>query len=946
MPRIEEVQFVHWGCLRPDPVPLLTDGINVATGPNGSGKTCFLDGLKLLLGAGELGGGRAAAGYVFDGGPSGAAADRAFLRATFANPVPPGGGARPFAAAGGACQDADRVSVVCQVTTDERRYRVLPGLVRWGADRRIRADLRAFAEANPDERWIDPRRYQELLAHAGVGRALRAVLALPQGAIDRLLDERPAGLLRRLLELTGEGEAGEAVRGRRERRDGARAAQLAAEEQLAAERAHLQVLDELLARAREWTGLRDRLDQLRQVALPAARYQELAARVRTVAAEVDRQERLVAADQALLDTLAERVPEDEAAARAFRERADGLEQRLDEVHGALRTLDARVAAAEARQAEAARVGGQAAERDPAKAEADAAGAEAALHAAVTRRAETAAALEEHQDEVAALGEGRMVAPPEVEAFRTRLAAEGVRAVPVAELLELPAGADETVRVRAEAALGEALWALVVRSEDYRQATAVAVEAGHRLGIVRTGAGEPSGVLSRIDAPVELGLLLERADAWAAENARQGHDLAALGRPAVAPNGVRYGDSISRLQRPTRPVIGHAARERRLAAARAEVARLAGELAALDRRIPELRAAWRRAVLTLEAADHRDAGDAATTLREVEVLRPPLRERARRLRRELREVAERQGAAGAGLASARARRTRAEARLARNLPRLDELRGIAAGLETELDGHRLSAAQRAAVEGGGLPSADAVTHQAERLAALVDGDGFGAEVRDPELPRRRDARAEAVAEAERTAEGRQCDVAAFERELEEARRHHEDRVRGLVGELSVEFERLCRACGAEGELRLVAGDRPDELGVDALVAHRAGEPLRSYQEAVHSGGQRAKLALLLTLAALGPPGAVDVLVMDEHVAHLDSATIDQVAELLHARNERVQFVLAMPSNAEALRLSWCDLQLAFLPRNPGEPHGPPIRLLSRLGAGDLEARFQRGELTAS
>jgi len=58
MPRIEEVQFVHWGSLRPDPVPVLTDGINVATGPNGSGKTCLLDGIKLLLGVTDFTAGR------------------------------------------------------------------------------------------------------------------------------------------------------------------------------------------------------------------------------------------------------------------------------------------------------------------------------------------------------------------------------------------------------------------------------------------------------------------------------------------------------------------------------------------------------------------------------------------------------------------------------------------------------------------------------------------------------------------------------------------------------------------------------------------------------------------------------------------------------------------------------------------------------------------------
>ena len=72
MPRIEEVQLVHWGSLRPDPIPLLIDGINVATGPNGSGKTCFLDGIKLLLGVTSFAPGRSSHRYIFDGGPGGA----------------------------------------------------------------------------------------------------------------------------------------------------------------------------------------------------------------------------------------------------------------------------------------------------------------------------------------------------------------------------------------------------------------------------------------------------------------------------------------------------------------------------------------------------------------------------------------------------------------------------------------------------------------------------------------------------------------------------------------------------------------------------------------------------------------------------------------------------------------------------------------------------------
>lgn len=75
------------------------------------------------------------------------------------------------------------------------------------------------------------------------------------------------------------------------------------------------------------------------------------------------------------------------------------------------------------------------------------------------------------------------------------------------------------------------------------------------------------------------------------------------------------------------------------------------------------------------------------------------------------------------------------------------------------------------------------------------------------------------------------------------------------------------------------------------------------------------------------GAADLLIMDEHSAHLDSRNIDAVAELMEALKSRVQFLLAMPTNAEAGRLTWCDEQLAFFPRPPGDAYAPPIRLLS-------------------
>ncbi|HYT25250.1 MAG TPA: hypothetical protein VEP73_02020, partial [Actinomycetota bacterium] len=916
------------------------------------GKTCFLDGIKLLVGVTGFASGRTSARYVFDGGPKGAPAERAWLRGTFSNPVVPGGTERLFAPAGRGCEDAERVSVVCLVTADERRYLVRPGQVRWG--RPIESDLSDFMDANPAGEWLGPRLYDELLEHTGVTHALRAVLALPQGAIDRIVEERPSGMLRRLLELAGERDAYEALHVHRERWEDARAAYLAAMEQHKAELDRHAALAELAARHREWAEQSDQLAHLRLVAKPAAEYRDLAERIDAQRAQEERLARIVASDQATLGELAEEAPALQATAQGLADEAVSLERQLDEAEGAIRALDVRLASMDAKEAEAEAVAGRmrglAGGRGVERAEAEATATGAALVAAATRRAAVSAALARCETETAALGEGRLLPPPDVEAFRARLRASGIEATMVADVLDLSdGGADDAARVRAEAALGDALWALMVPSEAYRDATALAVETGYHGGVVRAGAGEPTGALADVVAPVELGLLLERADASSAHDAKQAHGLASRGKAAVAPDGMRYGDSISRRQAPDQPVIGRLARERRASAVRVEASRLGEELEELDARIPELRTAWLRADRAPEAVHALSGRDGAGTsagaaLREAEALQPSLADRHKQLRRQLREVAERLGAATTELATLRDRKALVEARLARNLPRHAEHRHRAAGLEAELADRRLTPEQRVVVESGALPRTESLLHDIDWLAARAGGDRYGPEVRDARVLARHDAQADALREADRAAAERRRDAEALEARLDESRRRYEERVRSVVRRLSDEFARVCRIAHTDGELRLVTGDRPEEYGVDVLVAHRTGERMRSYRDAAHSGGQRAKIAILLLLATMGSAGAADLLLLDEHIAHLDSTNIDYLAELMHALNHRVQFLLATPTNAEALRLSWCDLQLAFLPRDPGQPYNPPIRILSRLGAGDLTSRLGAGDLT--
>jgi chromosome segregation ATPase len=953
MPRLEEIQFVHWGSLRPDPVPLLTDGINVATGPNGSGKTCFLDGIKVLLGITSFAPGRSATKYIFDGGPGGVPADRALLKGTFANPLLPDRGERMFAPVPG-CADAQRVSVVCLITTQGRRYRVLPGRMRWGFERPLEADLETFMDANPESEWLGPRQYTELLERVGVTRALREVLAIPQGAIDRIVEERPPGLLKNLLELTGEGAMLAAVRAGREATERSRAAYVAAIERDRAEQEKLVELQTRAARHLEWAGLRDRLSLLQEVAKPAAEYRDLEARVGQVRAELLSTTREIAADKDMLAGLREQVPVLEARVAGMVDEAEQLIRRIAEANSARVALDGRIAVLEAKlgeaHASATRLESLAGRRAPTQAEADITAAESMLQNALARRREVVNVLDKRRAELATLQQGGPPAPPEVEAFRTQLAERGIQAILAAQSLELMDDAEDT-GVRAEAALGEALWGLVVPSEAFREATAMAAESGYRWPIVRAGAGDPAGALARVLGPSELGLLLERSDALAALDAGQAHGLASRGHPAVTADGMRYTDGIARLQAPERPVLGQSARQRQLAGIQAEIVRLTEEAAALDARVPELRAAWHKALKSLEAvrelADQDDGAEQAQrAFDEAHAERPRLVEAEAKLTRQLRELDEQRGAVGAELGMAGNMQAEVESRLAKELPELADLDARLAELEGDLKARQLTSEQRSVLEGGDLPGTESLLRDVEWLARQVgDHDRFPAQVRDPLILADRDAQAGVVEETARATDERRVDLELQQHRVDDSRLRFDERVREVGGRISVEFGRICDLAGWKGELLLISADRPDDYGIDVLVSQRPGERLRSYRDASHSGGQRATIAIVLLLATMGAADAADLLMMDEHIAHLDSTNIDHVAALMHALGGRVQFVLATPTNAEALRLSWCDLQLAFLPRDPGRAYSPPIRLLSRLGVGDLRERLPDGELVA-
>jgi chromosome segregation ATPase len=183
------------------------------------------------------------------------------------------------------------------------------------------------------------------------------------------------------------------------------------------------------------------------------------------------------------------------------------------------------------------------------------------------------------------------------------------------------------------------------------------------------------------------------------------------------------------------------------------------------------------------------------------------------------------------------------------------------------------------------------------------------------------------------------------QVERAKRRYDEHINQTVQNLNRAFKEICAQAGMEGELdRRPSLNQEDEWALDVRVAHRQGEPKLSYQHHKHSGGQKAKISILLLLAAMSAEGAADLLIVDEHSAHLDSENIDYVGEVMRALRERVQFILALPATAEARRIEWSDQQFAILPRQSGEAYAPPMQLIARMPQpGDRYAEIGRLEL---
>jgi chromosome segregation ATPase len=742
---------------------------------------------------------------------------------------------------------------------------------------------------------------------------------LKQGETDKALGANPEGLLRQMLELTGKQQTLDDFRAAKTKLVEERRRYDEVLSRFHSEEKELARLAQLVERHKEFQADERRVARIDEVELPLAKRRRIEAELAETRSDRDQRAGQLDVARTEQTRLNDEIPSLEARELELSGERDALQRTRTAAQTRLAAAAGAVGAAD-RDITHARVAIVAAEAiAEVSAEVAIAREEAASRAVrVLEDAREEAARIEH--DLTELRAGRPPRPAGLDEFRAALAERSIDSVLLAERLEVPEA------LAAEATLHDGVWSLIVSEERFEEALAVAGEQRYRLPIVRAGDGDPQGVFrGATGLPEALAYLSER-------------DLPLGKAPGVDGEGVVRGSTWAALRAPERPALGEAARVAAIAEGEARTqelaealpllqdeARVAADLARTLRAGLDAHAALPGLLTELDGAtDERDQAEAARAAAEerLDALGPEL------------------GTLTSELEQKRKDRDAAERRIDDLEPRVKTLSDRAVELKQQLLAMPLTPEQE---EIENVASVEVLENTLNELHSRLLR--FTDQERSPLVVAEHAEQKERVAEVEVLVADRVDVLEGMVEQVERAKRRYDEHINQTVQNLNRAFKEICAQAGMEGELdRRPSLNQEDEWALDVRVAHREGETKLSYQHHKHSGGQKAKISILLLLAAMSAEGAADSLIVDEHSAHLDSENIDYVGEVMRALRDRVQFILALPATAEARRIDWSDQQFAILPRQAGDAYAPPLQLITRMPEpGDRYADIGRLEL---
>ncbi len=895
--RFLEISLFGWDLWPQCRVPVDRDVV-LLTGPNGSGKTTFLDAIRQLLNAPRLSSRRRLQNYLRRPDAP------AILRAIVSNDAP-AGGPMPFQAERIVTPE---VTLACALVPSsggapEKRFAVLPGRVEVAELRRALLDSRDF---------YPPEQYSRALERAGVTRSLMGVLAIEQGRTNSLFELSARDLFLKVLEMMGDRPVLERYREARRRyreTDLELSAQLTGlhhlQAQLNAKEREVRLLD-------EWIDARDKLAEL-DARLPAARLQTMLVERQAAASKIPPLRTRVRngeAERASIEAERERTLEREREARVQLEQArqdetDALAERDAALDQRARLLARREdLEAKAHEADAMHAA------DLTQLEAELEQASRTAFAAERELSDARRSATEAKERVERLGAGM---PDYPESVRATIAELGRLETPHRVLAETVDVHDAELAEAAEAVLGDARYALLVDSAD--ETSVLAVAQRHRFpGPVYSG--------SCLDAPTNVGVLeLEAgAPAWLGAHV-QSVSLFAAGRFSDVRGTWTAGTDVRVLGAAARQAaLQRAVRELEEANTTAEGAEV--QLAVAQQSLLEAQDAVRRerrrqdllaevACLPAVRAEVEAAELSAASADQAYAGAVDRREQAHRAHEDARlgkESAHKRADDHARqLEGERQALEREEAEVVR----LDE--GIAE-LELRVSPELADQARRGELDGEGTVQQDLLRARS-RFEQLPEPPA--AEVREEARHLRINIR-----EAEQHADDRRRELEAARAELGECRRRYLDVVSAALGEYRARAVRLGSRAEVQVQIdlpRLADEDHVlDEARIEVRFGFDGKEPL-ALGHPSFSGGQQVVCGLILLMAMAETDGR-GFFILDEPFAHLSIDRVDDVGRFL--KSARAQFLITAPTTLDRAQLDPASMVVVLSKKRPDAAYAPP------------------------
>ena len=920
---IELLNWDWWAHIR---LPLDDDVVLVA-GPNGSGKTTFLDALRVLLNATRLSTSRKLPQYLCE--DTGVAVVKAVVDNRHRRAV----GRRPFAHLG---LFGDEATLACVMERRagawERKYLILDG----------DPPIDAVRTATPA--W-KPMEFSRELEAAGVPRTLLRILALEQGETHKLAERSPEQLLEYVLEMQGDKAA-------LERYDEARSSYLQSqrdlsdfEEKLGTVRLHVDGLRKDAEAYQRYTELVEAEREVREERLPAARCAALRLQVQAAQEDVDRARRSAAEADGVLGSFDRESAELKAAAADIRhevERRKGLYQQLI---SAKERLDG-----EARDLR--RWATEVAETGAARGDVDV----VALTAERERLLESEAALRAElngligqinrlRGERETLDSGSQRPPPDwVERMQRELRSRDIAAVLVADTIEI---ADEHWHVAVESVLGRERFTILVDSKDTAAARKIAQQQRYRCYIsdLQRGSGKPTTVRSRPgsalsvvrlrDDRVPEAILRILDSVQLVESVDDGLKLG-RGETSITPDGYRQDARGGIYVGQTELYCGAGAGSHRKGRIDDELAELRGRRDTLQRSLEPSQQRLRGIDEALAAAKARErllgrAGDIDTLQARIDALDAERRAASERLMAVLQEVDDH----NRELVAKERRLSLLEYRHREAQIERDRGRVSMAGAESRRDRLQidLQDAEARVPERLRHPAAMALLEPEvvliERQAALRQRMAAWTGPRDGRAVALWQRAHSELVESERSMALRRRELDASTEELALARRAYVRVVEETIRRYRRNVLRLGELCrvdvkvavpGAEA-LRGDAEGLVGRVGLEVKVGFDGKRPVAVHDPEL-SGGQRvvSSLILLMALTMSDEGDTAGFFILDEPFAHLSVERIDEVARFLLVT--RAQFLITTPTTHNLLVYNPAGLTLN-LRKKPAQQRFAPV-----------------------